>query len=160
MQEQEQLNVEPTTAGEQTEAKEASKPKSKAEQLRDKTESLGHAQTYILGLENMIDDLLPGWREQPDNELPAYIQAFHQKYKRIEERIESAGKTAREAKDALVDRTRAWDTEKARITQRHGETMAKSDKEVARLQSDIRQWREAHGSLSEKVHDLEKAKGE
>lgn len=101
------------------------KPKSTEELLKDANDSLQFAQLFIKGLENLLGDIFPGWDAYDDDELPAVIQAFHLKYKRMEERSAAAEKSSGELREALEDRTRRGLDEKLRMTQRHGEAMAK-----------------------------------
>lgn len=100
-------------------------PKSIEEQLKDATDSLVFARQFITGLEKLLSDIFPGWDKYDDDELPAVIQAFHLKYRRMEERSESEAKAREEAMKALEDRTQRWSHERARVSQRHGEAMAK-----------------------------------
>lgn len=117
------------------------------EQLKDATDSLAFARQFIVGLEKLLSDIFPGWEKYDDDELPAVIQAFHLKYNQIEYRGAAAEKALVEMREALEDRTQRWSHERARVSQRHGEAMAK-------IATEMESWKTQSESLFKRIEYL------
>lgn len=135
------------------------KPKTIEEQLKDSTAALSYARQYITGLENVIGDFIPGWDKINDEDLPAAVQAFQAKYRKIEEKSAANHRRVGELEEALTSRQANWDREKRAATNKHAESItaasAKAVKDFKAAESD---WRKAHTSISEQVTELRKSK--